>query len=163
MRRNCAGFTLIELMIVVAILGILASIASVQFSAYRMKAFNGSSVSTVRSLELTQAAFYTDYFVYAPISIADQANGLINKAVPLPGGGTATFILAYSDKIKTVSKTSTNPSSLVIVGKHDGGDRLIGVDSSAPGTKYSLKTGTTTDADAPASTSGDDLSSWPFL
>lgn len=162
MRKESAGFTLIELMIVVAILGILAAIASVQFSAYRMKAFNGASVSSVRGLELAQAGFYTEYFIYAPVSIADQANGLINKAVALPGGGTAPFILSYSDKIKTVSKTSSNPSSMVIVGKHDGGDRLIGVDSDSPGTKFSLKSGSTTDADAPASTSGDDLSSWPF-
>ncbi|MFC1542507.1 hypothetical protein ACFL4M_01285, partial [Pseudomonadota bacterium] len=134
-----------------------------QVSQYRMKAFNGSSVSAVRSFELTQAAFYTEYFVYAPIAIADQTNGLINKAVSLPGGGTATITLSYSDKIKAVSKTSTNPSSMVIVGKHDGGDRLVGVDSSAPGTKYSLKTGVTVDGDAPASTSGDDLSSWSYL
>jgi len=120
-------------------------------------------MSAVRSLELTQAGFYTEYFVYAPISIAEQANGLINKTVTLPGGGTATIVLSYSDKINTVSKASTNPPSLVIVGKHDGGDRLIGVDSNTSGTRYSPKTGPTIDSDAPAATSADDLASWSFL
>ncbi len=61
---NERGFTLIELMIVIAIIGILAAIAIPQFSAYRKRSYNSAAKSDLRNLATAQEAYYTDYNTY---------------------------------------------------------------------------------------------------
>jgi len=58
MRGNTEGFTLIELMIVIAIIGILAAIAIPNFISYRNKAFCSGVESDANGI----AAVIADYF-----------------------------------------------------------------------------------------------------
>ena len=65
MKKDQKGFTLIELMIVIAIIGILAAIAIPQFSAYRTRSYNSAANSDIRNACTAQEAYYVDEQSYS--------------------------------------------------------------------------------------------------
>ena len=63
-RINGSGFTLIELMIVIAIIGILTAIAIPQFASYRVKSHNSAALSDLRNVKSILEVYYTDHKHY---------------------------------------------------------------------------------------------------
>ena len=123
LRGNSQGFTLIELMIVIAIIGILAAIAIPNFIAYRNKSYCSAAESDANSVAATLA----DYFAVPERTTLPTVSGeseylgyrLSNKGgqnlVAVSGSANATISIVVSDAsrrcdldIKTASANNTS-------------------------------------------------------
>ena len=58
------GFTLVELLIVVAIIGILAAIAVPHLSSYRQKVYNAAAQSDLKNVRVTLESYFADNISY---------------------------------------------------------------------------------------------------
>jgi type IV pilus assembly protein PilA len=79
--RKQEGFTLIELMIVVAIIGILAAIAIPNFLQYQLKSRQSEAKTNLQAIKTSQVAFQAERGCYV---------GITPEGVVAPAGGTKT-------------------------------------------------------------------------
>ena len=63
-RINGSGFTLIELMIVIAIIGILAAIAIPLHASFRQKSYNSAALSDLRNVKSILEVYYAAHKHY---------------------------------------------------------------------------------------------------
>jgi len=106
-NANEKGFTLIELMIVIAIIGILAAIAIPNFIAYRNKSFCSQAESDANAV----AGAVADYFAIPSHTNIANSDLHANGWKPLTITGDNTFTVTATDPNTVITITVTDGST----------------------------------------------------
>jgi type IV pilus assembly protein PilA len=119
LRNDQKGFTLIELMIVIAIIGILAAIAIPNFLAYRTRGMNQAAEQTGKNFMNLAMAYFAD--TGREVTVAEGSTpGFTKDADVVMAGGmsytaaggftsTATFNHMNGTKLYTVNAAGETP------------------------------------------------------
>ena len=136
LRKSQKGFTLIELMIVVAIIGILAAITIPNFLRFQLRARSSEGKTNIAALRTAQESYQAEFGAYVsslavPAAVPGPNKVAFNAAVDTLGGFTATGWSpegrVYFSYAMASNATGTNYTVDAIADiDNDGSDQLWG-------------------------------------
>ena len=110
MKKLTKHFTLIELMIVVAIIAIIATIAVPQLMDARRNSNERAAIGSMRSMNTDQETYKVDNTTYATLALL-KSGGKANLADPKAGYTFSDLIVAPTADCYAVAGIPTTPGS----------------------------------------------------
>ena len=134
MRIKDEGFTLVELMVVVAIIGVLSAVAIPNFKKYQAKSKTSEGKLQLSAAYTAQQSFYSDYDTYA-LCLAYMGYNPVNEVaqrIYAVGFGTDTTTndatitpILTTNGASGCANTNTASSSIFAAGKVTGSAAAI--------------------------------------
>ncbi len=130
-HKSASGFTLIELVIAVAVIGILTSVAVLGYNQYKVRAYDAHSKQALRDILLQCNAFWLDHDAsqvcnHATVAEVYVASDEIVLKFPaedlpdLPGGSQGNFC-ASAQHVSSPNPYSIDSASLISSGDNCSG------------------------------------------
>lgn len=169
-RTSQGGFSLVELMVVVAIIGVLASIAVPAVNKYIAKARQSEAKTNLSSLYTSEKAFYAEYTAYDNrfVAIGFSPEGQLRYNVGFAAGGVnataangfnTTIAAADATRISTLTYCSAggvvNASGCSVLNGADGAANNLALDAANIANQTTFQAGAAARIHAGGPTTGD--------
>jgi len=124
-RSRSGGFTLVELMIVVAIVGVLSSIAIPSLQDYARRARRSEAFLNLAGIYKAQKVYFTEQGMYG--ADFDEIGFEISGAMPLDSTTIQSQYYTYTMEALDVDEVAQANYSAVATGDLDPGDAMLDI------------------------------------